>query len=646
MKRNKQKGTSSGVTRRLALSLCMIVKNEEANLGRCLESVKGVADEIIIVDTGSTDRTVGIARQYGAKIFSHQWNEDFAAARNVSLQSAASDWILVLDADEALAEEDQGRLRALLRQDGPTAYLLNIVSPVNDRRSSHAVINAFPRLFRNHPEIRFEGRCHEQVSPSIARIGGTVSPSEIRVHHRGYHGLWVDLPAKRQRNIRLLSKQLVDHPDDPSAHFHLGEVYALEGRIGEAIASYRAALSLPGLPPANRSVTRRSLASCLLNRQRYEESWQECGLALKEDPRYAMPHLTGAIALGKLGRFETAVEQIDLYLAKANRKGRSIQGVLAHEPNQAYALSFKGNCLFALREVDRALDCYRTALSFDQDSPDGHLGMGKIHRLQGQAQEAAAALEKAATLFEQMPHGYLALAETYAELGRWSETLAACEQFLQACPEDTGGLDLQAQALLKLGRPAEAEAIYRRLVNQAPSGMAYFALACLADTHGDRPGAAVFCRKAWEFEQTDARIPFLLGCCLIEAGEYREALAALLEAERLAPGTPEITERLKLLGRLLKVGAPLAAPGAEREVHGTPHPAPRIANPPVPPLCKGGVGVFRTPHPVLGTGMPVRLPVCRTPTGYTQTGHPAGGHKAALPCADGRSPPGCRIAER
>jgi tetratricopeptide (TPR) repeat protein len=260
--------------------------------------------------------------------------------------------------------------------------------------------------------------------------------------------------------------------------------------------------------------------------------------------------------------------------------------------------------------------------------------MGKIYRLQGQAQEAAAALEKAATLFEQMPHGHLALAETYAELGRWPETLAACEQFLQACPEDTGGLDLQAQALLKLGRSPEAEAIYRRLVNQAPSGMAYFALACLADARGDRPGAVVFCRKAWELERTDARIPFLLGCCLIEAGEYREALAALLEAERLAPGTPEITERLKLLGRLLEVGAPLAAPGAADEIPNSPllhsqetgqtplaypftkgrsHGSP-------PPFTKGGYGGFdptgrdvRNPQPLqplTAVGRdPPRLPV-------------------------------------
>jgi len=584
------------------LALCMIARNEEANLSRCLESVKGVVDEIVIVDTGSTDRTVEIARQYEAKIVSHRWNDDFAVARNVSLSHATSDWILVLDADEALAEEDRGRLRALLRPDGPTAYLLNIVSPVDDRRNSHAVINAFPRLFRNRSEIRFEGRVHEQVSPSIARVGGRIAPSEIRVHHTGYHGACVDLAAKRQRNIHLLSRQLVDHPDDPSAHFHLGEAYALEGRVDDAIASYRTALLLSGLPPSNRSVARRSLAACLLNRRQFEEAWRECVAALEEDRGYAMPHLTGAIALGHLGRYEASIREIDLYLAKVKRQGRGIHGVVGHEPNLAYAWSFKGNCLFALGRVDRAADCYRVALTDDPESPDAHLGMGKVHKLHGHAREAAEALEKAVVLFEQMPHGRLTLAETYAELGRWEEALTTCEVFLRACPDDTGGLTLQAQALLKLNRLAEAEAIYRRLAVRTPSGMAYFAIACLADTRGDFREATVLCRRAWELDRTDARIPFLLGCCLIEAGEYREAVAVLLEAERLAPGTPEIEQRLQLLARLVQ---------RERDE----------VRPPAQPLQKGGTGEVT----VRGREYNVRHPL------------PCATHRPAA--EDGRGPP-------
>jgi tetratricopeptide (TPR) repeat protein len=575
-RRGKAAGT--GPSKRPTLALCMIVKNEEANLARCLESVKGVVDEIIVVDTGSTDRTVEIARQYGARVFMREWDDDFAAARNVSLSHACSDWILVLDADEALAPEDRTRLMKLLRADGPTAYLLNIHSPVDDRRTSHAVINAFPRLFRRHPDIRFEGRIHEQLSPSIARLGGTVSPSEIRVDHRGYHGRWADLPAKRQRNIGLLKKQLVEHPDDALAHFHLAQVYGLEGKVDEAIAAFRAALSLPGLPPTNRSVALQGLANCLLKRQRFGEAWEECRLALQEDPGYAITHLTGAIALAKLGRHGAALEQVEQYLAKATPQGRRVHGVLDHEPNLAFAWAFEGECYLALREVDRAEACYRRSLSFEPDSPDGHLGMGKIFRIKGRSKEAALAFEKAAVLFKELPHGHLALGEAYAEQGRWVEAAASAEQFLQACPEDAAGLELHAQALLKLNRFREAEEAYRSLVGRAPSGLAYFALACLSDARGDRLAATALCRRAWELDKSDARIPFLLGCCLIDAGQYREALAALLDADRLAPGTPEIEQHLRLLSRKLAGASPGVSPSWATPLDGPSEPDARWAS--------------------------------------------------------------------
>jgi tetratricopeptide (TPR) repeat protein len=534
----------------------MIVKDEEANLARCLDSVRGVVDEIIVVDTGSTDRTVEIARRYGARIFYHQWDDDFAAARNVSLSHARSDWILALDADEALAAEDHAKLLKLLREEGPTAYLLNIHSPI-ESRTSHASINPFPRLFLNRPEIRFEGRIHEQVSPSIARIGGRIVPSGVRVHHRGYHSRWADVPAKRGRNLRLLERQVSEHPDDPSAYLHLGMAYAQDARHDDAIACFQTAISLNGLPATNRVVARQGLANCFLKTQRYAEAWEECRLALGEDPGYAITHLTGAMALGKLKQYEAAINQVELYLARVVPRGRGIHPVLDQEPNLAFAWAFKGECWFALGEVDRAEDCYRTALSCELDSPEGQFGMGKIFRLRGRPREAILAFERAARLFKELPRGHLALAEVYAEQEKWEEAAASSERFLQSCPEDAGGLELHAQALLKLKRFREAEAAYRSLVERVPSGLAYFALACLSDARGDRASAAALCWKAWEVEKGDARIPFLLGCCLIDAGQYREALAALLEAERLAPGTPEIEQNLRLLTRLSSTSTPL-----------------------------------------------------------------------------------------
>lgn len=596
MKR-RDKAAQVGPGKRPTLSLCMIVKDEEANLARCLDSVRGVVDEIIVVDTGSTDRTVEIARQYGARIFFHHWDDDFAAARNVSLSHAGSDWILALDADEALAAEDRAKLLTLLREEGPTAYLLNIHSPI-ESRTSRASINPFPRLFRNRPAIRFEGRIHEQVSPSIARIGGRIVPSGVWVHHRGYHSRWADVPAKRGRNLRLLETQVSEHPDDPSAHLHLGMVYAQDARHDEAIACFQTAISVDGLPATNRVVARQGLANCFLKTQRYAEAWEECRLALGEDPGYAITHLTGAMALAKLKQYEAAIKQVELYLAKVVPLGRGIHLVLDQEPNLAFAWAFKGECYLAVGRVDRAEECYRTSLSCDPASADGHLGMGKIFRIKGRLQEAAAAFESAVELFKGLPHGHLALAETYAEQEKWTEALASIEKFVHVCPEDVGGLELHAQALLKLGRLREAEEAYRDLVKRSPSGLAYFALACLADARADRHAATNLCRKAWELERSDARIPFLLGCCLIDAGQYREALAALLEAERLAPGTPEIGQNLRLLSRrlagasagVLPSGAP-SEPGARSAIRATGPPQGMQIDDPLPSGEERGISL-------------------------------------------------------
>jgi len=103
------------------LSLCMIVKNEELHLARCLKSVRGLADEMILVDTGSTDRTVEVARSYGARVFHFTWQDDFSLARNHSLEAASGEWILVLDADESIAARDHGRIRDSLRREDPNA---------------------------------------------------------------------------------------------------------------------------------------------------------------------------------------------------------------------------------------------------------------------------------------------------------------------------------------------------------------------------------------------------------------------------------------------------------------------------------------------------------------------------------------------
>ncbi len=205
------------------ISLVMIVRDEARHLGRCLASVAGLAGEIVVVDTGSTDGTVEIARGFGARVFGFPWVDDFAAARNESLRRARGDWAFWLDADEWLDDENRARLGATLDRLGPddrSAYLIGQHSRLGeDGGAALSVVQ--PRLFRLGPEIRYRYRVHEQVIDSCVRRGDVPVLTEIAVRHSGYESA-EGARRKRARNVRLLRLDLRDDPDDPWLLFQVG----------------------------------------------------------------------------------------------------------------------------------------------------------------------------------------------------------------------------------------------------------------------------------------------------------------------------------------------------------------------------------------------------------------------------------------
>lgn len=172
----------------IPLSLCMIVKNEESVLPRCLKSVRSLVWEVIVVDTGSTDATQEVASEFGAKTFDFQWKDSFAEARNFSLDRASGEWILILDADEVLvydSEKDFGRLLRDPEVEGYFARIVNLLGKSPEFETSEDLI---VRLFRNKPEYRFEGSIHEQVRPAITRISGekSLKRAPLTIYHDGY----------------------------------------------------------------------------------------------------------------------------------------------------------------------------------------------------------------------------------------------------------------------------------------------------------------------------------------------------------------------------------------------------------------------------------------------------------------------------
>ena len=213
----------------LTISLCMIVKDEEEMLPGCLEAVHSAVDEIVIVDTGSTDRTVEIAESFGARVLHFPWNGSFADARNVGIDAAKGDWILHLDADEHLVSEDAAGLRTLAGRTWREAFYVVLTNYTGGDDAGSAVSDLQLRLWRNRPHYRFEGRIHEQKTGNMPRfLPERFEPTQIRLLHYGYLKSRISGRDKARRNIELLQREL---KDDPTAFvwFNLGSEHLALG---------------------------------------------------------------------------------------------------------------------------------------------------------------------------------------------------------------------------------------------------------------------------------------------------------------------------------------------------------------------------------------------------------------------------------
>lgn len=253
-KQKKQRPRPSGT---LSLSLCMIARDEADFLDRCLASVKGLVDEIVVVDTGSQDQTKAVARRHGARLFSLEWTGDFSAARNAALERARGQWILILDCDETLARRDHDTLRLLLRSDAADAYRITTRNYSSDagRAEWHASAGTdyateekhytgwFPttkvRLWRRHAAVRFRGAVHELVEASLQEAGQRVGDCLVPVHHYGY----VEKERAADRYVEAGERKLESSPDDLQARYELAIAYRDAGRLSEGLDQIRFVVS-------------------------------------------------------------------------------------------------------------------------------------------------------------------------------------------------------------------------------------------------------------------------------------------------------------------------------------------------------------------------------------------------------------------
>lgn len=282
-------------TGRNILSLSMIVKNEEKHLPGCLDSVKGIVDEIIIVDTGSTDNTKEITKEYGAKLIDFEWINDFAAARNESLRNCSGEWILYLDADERLNAKSKEIIINLILNapDEMGAYICTIESnhiQLDGNTELHR--GGYPRLFRNYgyPKIEFKGKVHEQITPAIFALGKSIDFSDIIIEHLGYNLSREEMEKKIKRNYGLLMKHVNEEPTNSYAWYQLGQTLAQMEMFKESESAIRFSIELGSLSDSVYASAAATLSQICGNKKLFEEAlhWAEESLKKSPDQMYAL----------------------------------------------------------------------------------------------------------------------------------------------------------------------------------------------------------------------------------------------------------------------------------------------------------------------------------------------------------------------
>lgn len=362
------------------ISLSMIVKNEEQFLEGCLLSVQGIVDEIVVVDTGSTDRTMEIAQRFGAKIISFPWVNDFSAARNESLRHATCDWILYLDADERITRDQAQRIKSLVQAGDVSAYSVLIggdhVLPGGVVRQQ----NAYPRLFRRHPSIKFEGVVHEQITPSILRLGKKIIPSDIVIEHLGYGQSLELINEKCQRNIALLHEQLKRNPNDGYARFQLGNTFSVLGEYESARKELEPLLRGQQLAKSVRVSVLNILAEMDIRQNLFESAIEKSLQSLKLAPSQVMARWFLAVAYMNSNKHNEAVNFLHEILTLQKESHKREAETIAHdvtieEPKIGLQL---GTCYEQLTRYDEAFACYIQALGQDPDNSTCKEGLNRV----------------------------------------------------------------------------------------------------------------------------------------------------------------------------------------------------------------------------------------------------------------------------
>lgn len=444
----------------MKLSACLIVKNEEANMAACLQSLVQSVDEIIVVDTGSTDKTKQIAKQCGAKVYEYAWTQDFSAAKNFALAKASGNWILFPDADEFFSDATRANIRKLITKYGKQ-YDALLVRMLNiDPDQENKLLDYFypVRIFKNDKGIRYEGKIHEELARQDKKKikAYQLQPTELEMIHTGYASSLMQ--AKSERNLPLLLAQLAHDPQNPSLHAYLSDCYFTLADYARAIQHARLAIASNSTAIGYISrIYRRLIKALQCSGADQAEIKATMEAAMRRFP--AMPdfHCEYALHAAKYGNYEEAIELLekaDDLAARYHDAEPSFYAYLAPQKEKLHAALYE-----CKNDAAKLIDYNRNLLMKDKFDVTTFQALLQLYRREDPARTIAFlnqiySKDDSSDLRFLIKHlqkycknallAYYMSAEETVERTPYKESLAFC------C---TGRYDLASQCLLRSMRP-------------------------------------------------------------------------------------------------------------------------------------------------------------------------------------------------
>jgi tetratricopeptide (TPR) repeat protein len=531
----------------MRLSLCIIVRDSSRTLDACLSSIRPWVDEIVVVDTGSTDHTREIALRHGARLFEFPWCDDFAAARNESLKHAVGDWVFWMDSDDTISYENGRKLRSLAdcpKESAPTAYVMQVHCPGSDGSTDCTVVDHV-KMFRNDPRLRFEGRIHEQILGAIRRLDGTVEWSDVYVTHSGSEHTPDARKRKQDRDLRLLFMDLAERPEHPFVLFNLGMTYADMNDLEQAADYLKRCLKVSAPEESHVRKAYALLVGCLTQLDRDNEARRVVKRGMELCPHDVELAFRLGILEQRAKNHTAAIEAYQCALTPTQVRCFTSRdrGISGHKARHNLAGIYR-----EIGKLEHAELQWRLALDDEPNYREGWLGLVEtlleLRRYVTLEVEIEAAIDRGIPKIETS----WASARLSATRGDFEGAVATLDGVIGDDVASLVLLRLKCQLLFEHGSDDRAIAVLEELCRRCPEdGATWHNLGSAQQRAGCNALAESSYRKSLAARPNSVPTMLQLGYAQHALGRFEAAKRTWKSASEIAPDDPALKAALSLM---------------------------------------------------------------------------------------------------